>query len=68
MAAAAERMRAMRERRRGLGLREVRLMIPDAGSDAVRTRVAAQAAGLNERVEAEALEWSEAVSEFDEAG
>ncbi len=66
MAAASERMRAMRARRRGKNLREVRLVIPDAGSDAVRARVAAQVAGLDGRAEAEALDWTEAVAEFDE--
>src|SRR5256885_16596393 len=37
---AAERMKAMRERRRARGLRELRLIVPDARSKAVRRRVA----------------------------
>jgi hypothetical protein len=65
VAAPAERMRDMRERRRRAGLREVRLTLPDARSDAVRARIAAQVAKLNPEVEREALEWIEAVSEFD---
>ena len=65
MAFAAERMKAMRERRRALGLRELRLVIPDPRSDAVRQRIAIQAAGLDRRGEIDALNWIESVSEFD---
>lgn len=65
MAAPAERMKAMRERRSRAGLREVRLTVPDARSDAVRSRIAAQVGNLDPEVEREALEWIEAVSEFD---
>nr|WP_294509567.1 antitoxin MazE-like protein [uncultured Rhodopila sp.] len=65
MTAAAERMRAMRERKRARGLREVRILVPDSRSASVRERVAAQVAGLNQRREEEALLWIEAVSEFD---
>lgn len=69
MAAAAERMRSMRERRRRRGLRELRVVVPDAGSKAVRRRVAKQVAGLNRNDELDALKWIEAVSklEHDEA-
>jgi hypothetical protein len=66
MAAAAERMKSMRERRRALGLRELRLITPDPRSEAVRRRIAAQVAALNELDENHALTWIEAVSEFDE--
>jgi uncharacterized membrane-anchored protein len=65
MAAPAERMRAMRQRRRRRGLRELRLVVPDAGSKAVRRRVAKQVAGLNRNDELDALKWIEAVSELD---
>ena len=65
MADAAERMRAMRERRRQRGLRELRLVVPDSRLRSVRRRVAAQIAELNLRDEDEALSWIEAVSEFD---
>jgi hypothetical protein len=65
MAAPAERMKDMRHRRRQAGLREVRLILPDARSEAVRARIAAQVAKLNPDSEREALEWIEAVSEFD---
>jgi hypothetical protein len=65
VAAAAERMRAMRERRRRRGLRELRLVVPDPRLRTVRRRVAAQVATLDRRNEAEALSWIEAVSEFD---
>jgi antidote-toxin recognition MazE-like antitoxin len=64
MAAPAERMKAMRERRRRRGLRELRLVVPDAGSKAVRRRVAKQVAGLNRQSELDALKWIEAVSEL----
>jgi len=65
MARAAERMKAMRERRRARGLRELRLVVPDAKSKTVRRRVARQVAGLNPDGELEAMRWIEAVSDFD---
>ena len=65
MARAAERMKVMRERRRARGLRELRLVVPDARSKAVRRRVAKQVAGLDRSRELEAIFWAESVSEFD---
>ena len=65
MAVPADRMKAMRERRRSRGLRELRLVVPDARSAAVRRRIAEQVARLNREDEEEALRWIEAVSEFD---
>ena len=65
MALPAERMKAMRERRSLRGLREVRLVIPDARSKAVRRRVAKQVAGLDRSRELDALDWIESVSVFD---
>ena len=65
MVEAAERMKAMRARRRARGLRELRLVVPDARSKAVRRRVARQVASLDRARELEALRWIEAVSEFD---
>lgn len=65
MAEPAERMKLMRQRRRGRGLRELRLVVPDARSNAVRDRIAAQVATLNPDSERAALLWLEAVSEFD---
>jgi Protein of unknown function (DUF3018) len=65
MVEAAERMKAMRERRRARGLRELRLVVPDARSKVVRRRVARQVAGLDRARELEALRWIEALSEFD---
>lgn len=65
MAQAAERMRAMRERRRVKGLRELRLVVPDPHSRAVRRRVAKEVAGLDQAAEREAMRWIEAVSDFD---
>jgi hypothetical protein len=65
MALAAERMKAMRERRRARGLRELRLIVPDARSKAVRRRVAKQVASLDRARESGVLGWIEAVSEFD---
>ncbi len=65
MAQAAERMKAMRERRRARGLRELRLIVPDARSKAVRRRIARQVAGLERAHELEALRWIESVSEID---
>ena len=65
MAAPAERMKAMRQRRRTRGLRELRLVVADARSRAVRRRVAREVAGLDPDRERDALQWTEAVSEFD---
>jgi hypothetical protein len=65
MAEASERMRAMRERRRAQGRRELRLIVPDARSPVVRRRIARQVAKLDPGAEREAMRWIEAVSEFD---
>jgi Protein of unknown function (DUF3018) len=65
MVLAAERMKAMRERRRERGLREVRLVVPDARSKTVRRRIAKQVHALDVAHELEAMRWIEAVSEFD---
>jgi hypothetical protein len=65
MALAADRMKSMRERRRARGLRELRLIVPDARSKVVRRRIAKEVAGLDRSRELDALGWIEAVSEFD---
>ena len=65
MAAPAERMKMMRRRRSARGLRELRLVVTDARSRAVRRRVAKQVAGLDLDRERDALKWIELVSEFD---
>jgi hypothetical protein len=65
MTAPAERMKMMRQRRRARGLREVRLIVADARSRAVRRRVATQVAALDSDRERDALKWIETVSEFD---
>jgi len=65
MAEPAERMKLMRERRWRQGLRELRIVVPDARSEAVRRRIAAQVAKLSRDSERDALLWIEAVSEFD---
>ena len=65
MALAADRMKAMRERRRACGVRELRLIVPDARSKVVRRRIAKEVAGLDRSRELDALGWIEAVSEFD---
>lgn len=67
MAAPAARMKTMRERRRLQGLRELRLIVPDARSLAIRRRVAAQVMRLNAGAESDAIAWIETVSEFDAA-
>jgi hypothetical protein len=58
-------MKMMRQRRRERGLRELRMVVVDARSRAVRRRVAKQVAGLSPDREREALRWIESVSEFD---
>ena len=65
MAAPAERMKMMRQRRRAQRLREVRLILPDTRSAAVRRRITKQVAALDADSERDALQWIEAVSEFD---
>ena len=65
MAPAAERMKMMRQRRRARGLRELRLVVADPRSRAVRRRVAKQLAGLDPDRERDALQWIESVFEFD---
>ena len=65
MAEPAERMKMMRQRRRAQGLRELRLIVPDPRSRAVRRRVAKQVASLDVRHERDALMWIEAISDFD---
>jgi hypothetical protein len=58
-------MKLMRERRRTRGLRELRMVVPDARSKAVRARVARQVERLDRSRELEAMRWTESVSEFD---
>jgi hypothetical protein len=61
----AVRMRMVRQRRRAQGLCEVRLVVPDPRSRAVRRRVAREVAALDSAREHNALNWIESVSEFD---
>jgi hypothetical protein len=48
------------------GMREVRLRLPDARLEAVRRLVAGEVAALSPGAESEAMDWIEAVSEFDD--
>ncbi|MDG5497263.1 antitoxin MazE-like protein [Niveispirillum sp. BGYR6] len=65
MGQAAERVKAFRERKRAQGLREIRLFIPDARSPQLRARIAEQVARLDPVAEADAMDWIESVSDFD---
>lgn len=65
MKAPAERMKMMRQRRRARGLRELRIVVADPRERAVRRRIVKQVAGLKPSRERDALQWIEAVSEFD---
>jgi hypothetical protein len=58
-------MRKMREGRSPRRLRELLLVVPDTRLRSVRRRIAAQAARLDTAAEEDALNWIEAVSEFD---
>jgi hypothetical protein len=58
-------MKTLRERRRARGLRELRLLVPNARLPSVRERIARQVAELNRDSEREALDWIETVSDFD---
>lgn len=64
MAAAAERMKALRQRRRASHLREVRLVVPDARSVEVRKKAARALAALDPMDEAEAIAFIEAISDY----
>ena len=55
----------MRERRRERSLRELRLVVPDPRSKAVRRRVAKEVAALDPNDELDAMRWIEAVAESD---
>lgn len=65
MAAPAERMKMMRQRRRARGLRELRLVVADPRARAVRRRIAKQVASLDLDRERDTLSWIEAIAEFD---
>jgi len=58
-------MKAMRDRRRSRGLRELRLIVPDARSEVIRRSIAGQVARLDPTDERMAMDWIEDVSEFD---
>jgi len=60
-------MVSRRKPRRAQGLREVRLVLPDARSRTVRRRIARQVARLRRKDEQDALAWVESISEFDTA-
>jgi hypothetical protein len=59
-------MKNMRDRRRARGLRELRLVLPDARSQSVRRRVANEVSKLDRDREDEVMRWIEAVSVFNE--
>jgi len=68
MAAGAERMKIMRARRRSQGVREIRLVLPDARSSVVREELAREIARLSPESELAALRWIDEVSVFNEEG
>jgi len=43
------------------------MILPDARSNGVRAQIADSVARLDRRHESEALQWTEAISEFDES-
>ena len=55
----------MRAHRQMHGLHELRLVLPDARSEAVRRRISEQVSRLDRDDEEEALRWIEAVCELD---
>jgi hypothetical protein len=55
----------MRKRRWKRGLRDARILVPNSRLASVRRRVAVEVARLGQGNEDEALNWIEAVSEFD---
>jgi hypothetical protein len=58
-------MKRMRQRRLQHDMRELRLYVPDSRLSAVRARIAEQVARLDPASEREALEFNEAIAEFD---
>jgi hypothetical protein len=67
MANTAERMKAMRQRRRAQGLRELSMVISDARDPAFRRHVAQEVSRLDPSLEGEAMRWIEGASLFDES-
>ena len=67
MATVAERTKALRHRRRAQGLRELRLLVPDARLPVVRRRIARLVAALDRAEEERSMRWIEVVSDFDGA-
>jgi hypothetical protein len=61
---AADRMRVMRARRAAQGLREIRLVVPDAGSALVKLETQRQVVRLDAACEQDAMDFIEAVSVF----
>jgi len=59
-------MKAMRERRKAGGVREVRLRAPDARSEDVRARIAVAVRCLSRRDEDAAMSFIESVADFDD--
>ena len=55
----------LRDELTGLPLREVRLLVPDAGDPEVRARLKAAIATLDPEDERESMQWIESVSLFD---
>ena len=60
-----ERMKAMRARRQASGLGELRFIVPDSRARSVQQRITLQVASLRRSDEEAAMDWIEAVSEFD---
>jgi len=58
MAGAAERMKRMRARRRASGLREIRMSLPDALSEAIVSNTAITVAALDETAKSDSLSWA----------
>ena len=65
MAEAAVRMQAMRNRRRAMGLREIRLTVPDASSPSIIAETARQIAALQRRDECDVMDLLETALALD---
>jgi hypothetical protein len=65
MSTAAERMKALRDRRKANHMREVRIVALDARSAEVRERINTEIAAFNKEDEREILEWMEVVADLD---
>lgn len=65
---ATRKQKVLRDERTGVPLREVRLLVPDARHPEVQARLKAARLAMNMDDEAEAIDFIEAVSDYEAEG